>query len=140
MDEVKADFLMETLACFICGFLPLVLIGVQVKGRPNLFSPQIANSGNIVKAHPVPQLGPSRELRFNLLAPLIAGKDPEVVIFRYSLNPAPANAAFRSSRRATGIGTDQHFESAMSGRGLRKVSDATCPCGIGVVHGNFCHV
>jgi hypothetical protein len=53
MDEVKTDFFMETLAYFICGFLPLV-IGVEVKGRPNLFSSQITNSRNIVKAHPVP--------------------------------------------------------------------------------------
>jgi len=54
IDDVKADFPMETLACFMCGFLPLVLIGVKVKRRPNLFSSQIANSGNILKPHPVP--------------------------------------------------------------------------------------
>jgi hypothetical protein len=106
MDDVKADFPLETLAYFICGFLPLVLIGVQVSGGPNLFSSQIANSGNIVKPHPVPQLGPSRELRFNVLATLITGKHPEVVIFRYSLDPTPADAGFRSPRRATGIGAD----------------------------------
>jgi hypothetical protein len=57
MDDIKADSFVKTLPYFKRIPLPLVFVGIQICGMPNLLGPQITRSGYVVKLNPAFQLG-----------------------------------------------------------------------------------
>jgi hypothetical protein len=97
MYDIKPDFLVEALSHFIRGLLPLILVGIQICGRPESFRAQISFSGNVVKIQPALKLRSAEQLCFNFIFGVRCCEHPEIVIFRYGLDPAPSNSILRSS-------------------------------------------